>query len=575
MPDAVQAVKALDNFVSSVYLSSPEYVRAKDPGACDMEAMTSLTCNKENPSLTAPWASKLNHDPIRGVNLGGLFILERWILTGFIKWDDASEGTSGIVDTLSFSKKCASVPSGSICNLYDEHVNNFYTQSDFDAMKQAGLNTVRVSVGYWLFTELSGVKSRSYVKPKLSIHDLNHPLTKIIQYAKQAELQVILTLAPVTEADIEYDVSLSPLAVVHTDSQNDQKSAQQPLPSITSAVAVTAASVTIATAEALAAYVKDISTYAHHDNVLMIEINSPASHRVFDTLGDKEVIEQSVQKIRQTLVTIPILVLESSFVPNENVLINNQKVYSNLFINTKVYHSGNVQDIASDGPEADREKMFAHEKIACGFKAPLHFTTCTRRPTLVGEFSLAIDNCITKGTDPKFPDYGQCNNIEEREGSGWWQRHTKSFAMRQIDTYERELGWVFFTYKLDDVTEATNPSAAYWSFKKAVQYGLIDLSTPSHACAHKPESDFFMGDATYPPSTSKPIYYWIPPQPTFLPTLAPVLPAAVSGSSILSSLLVIAAIAVGGFFIFYVLGGGTTAPSRTGYEQLSSAHNRA
>ena len=26
--------------------------------------------------------------------------------------------------------------------------------------------------------------------------------------------------------------------------------------------------------------------------------------------------------------------------------------------------------------------------------------------------------------------------------------------MRQIDTYENELGWAFWTYKLDDVAEA-------------------------------------------------------------------------------------------------------------------------
>jgi aryl-phospho-beta-D-glucosidase BglC (GH1 family) len=355
MPDPEQAVVALDNFVSSVYMSSPEYVRAKDPGACDMEAMTSLTCNKEDPFLTAPWANKLNNNPIRGVNLGGLFILERWILTGLLKWDDASEGTKGIIDTLTFSKKCATVPSGSICHLYEDHINRFYTQSDFDAMKRFGLNTVRISVGYWYFYELSQVKSSVYLKPKASIHDLNHPLTKIIQHAKRADLQVILTLASVTDNDLDVDVNML------TSSREITRS-RIPAPS----PAVTTSSVTITTAEAIADYVSMIS--AHSNNVLMIEINTPVSKHVFDTVGDKDTIEQSVQNIRKTLLDIPVLVLESSFIPSENVLVNNQRVYSNMYVNTKVYHSGNVQDIASDSPEADREKMFAHEKIACGFK---------------------------------------------------------------------------------------------------------------------------------------------------------------------------------------------------------------
>ena len=52
--------------------------------------------------------------------------------------------------------------------------------------------------------------------------------------------------------------------------------------------------------------------------------------------------------------------------------------------------------------------MFAHEKISCGFKSPLHFQTCNALPVFVGEFSLAIDNCMPN-LDARFADYGQCN----------------------------------------------------------------------------------------------------------------------------------------------------------------------
>lgn len=50
----------------------------------------------------------------------------------------------------------------------------------------------------------------------------------------------------------------------------------------------------------------------------------------------------------------------------------------------------------------------------------------------------------------RFADYGQCDNIEEREGNSWWTEHTLSFAMRQIAMYEREMGWSFWTWKLED-----------------------------------------------------------------------------------------------------------------------------
>lgn len=67
--EPAKAVYVLNEFIKSVYMSSPEYVRARDPGACDFEAMSELKCGKELPWRTAPWFSKLNA-PIRGVNLG-------------------------------------------------------------------------------------------------------------------------------------------------------------------------------------------------------------------------------------------------------------------------------------------------------------------------------------------------------------------------------------------------------------------------------------------------------------------------------------------------------------------------
>lgn len=53
-------------------------------------------------------------------------------------------------------------------------------------------------------------------------------------------------------------------------------------------------------------------------------------------------------------------------------------------------------------------------------------------------------------TTCRFADFGQCNNLAEREGSSWWTEHTRSFAMRQMGMFEREMGWSFWTWKLED-----------------------------------------------------------------------------------------------------------------------------
>jgi hypothetical protein len=116
---------------------------------------------------------------------------------------------------------------------------------------------------------------------------------------------------------------------------------------------------------------------------------------------------------------------------------------------------------------------------------------------------------------------GQCANIADRASSPWWNRHIKSFASRQIETYERELGWLFEAYKLDEQTEASHPSAVYWSFRMAAAAGFIDLSNISPGCAHKPVADFAIGDDSYAPTTQPFQWYWIPPPPTPVPTFAP------------------------------------------------------
>lgn len=49
----------------------------------------------------APWFDKIKA-PIRAVNIGGLFVLERWILPTFTEWGDEDR----IIDQHSFSMNC-------------------------------------------------------------------------------------------------------------------------------------------------------------------------------------------------------------------------------------------------------------------------------------------------------------------------------------------------------------------------------------------------------------------------------------------------------------------------------------
>lgn len=57
--------------------------------------------NETTNRKTAPWYHQIKA-PIRAANIGGLFVLERWILPTFTEWGDEL----GIHDQFSFSDKC-------------------------------------------------------------------------------------------------------------------------------------------------------------------------------------------------------------------------------------------------------------------------------------------------------------------------------------------------------------------------------------------------------------------------------------------------------------------------------------
>lgn len=44
-----------------------------------------------------------------------------------------------------------------------------------------------------------------------------------------------------------------------------------------------------------------------------------------------------------------------------------------------------------------------------------------------------------------------------------------------MDVYEKELGWSFWTYKLDDYAETTAESAPLWSFRLVRHFSLCLL----------------------------------------------------------------------------------------------------
>ena len=90
-----------------------------------------------------------------------------------------------------------------------------------------------------------------------------------------------------------------------------------------------------------------------------------------------------------------------------------------------VYHGFNPADIASDTETDDKVKMTTHEAMSCGYGSYLKFVTCDALPVFVGEWSLAIDDCMPD-INPRWMDFGQCNYIRNgasRLNDTWWFDH--------------------------------------------------------------------------------------------------------------------------------------------------------
>jgi glucan 1,3-beta-glucosidase len=101
------------------------------------------------------WATR--HRSLRGVNLGGWLLMERWLMGGSPTVETAC---CGAVEAPYNGTECLEADSelaitrllrerGELDKI-DRYRDQFITEKDFEAMAGAGLNAVRVPIGYWI-----------------------------------------------------------------------------------------------------------------------------------------------------------------------------------------------------------------------------------------------------------------------------------------------------------------------------------------------------------------------------------------------------------------------------------------
>ena len=121
---------------------------------------------------------------LRGVNLGGWLVLEKWITPSLFAGLAATDETS----------YCVELGEAEATRRLQHHWNSFITRDDFLWLAQAGINAVRLPVGHWLFGKdypyhpSYGEARYPFVVGGLEIVD------RVMAWAEQCQLKVVLDL---------------------------------------------------------------------------------------------------------------------------------------------------------------------------------------------------------------------------------------------------------------------------------------------------------------------------------------------------------------------------------------------
>jgi len=143
---------------------------------------------------------------VRGVNLGGWLVLEPWITPSLFD----NTGDPRIVDEWTF---CQYQSPTKASQVLQHHWDTFITEADFQAIAAAGLNHVRLPIGYWAFDARAG---EPWIQGQLAY------LTKAVGWASAHGLKVIVDLhgAPGSQNGFDNSGQRKPFPQWHSSQAN-------------------------------------------------------------------------------------------------------------------------------------------------------------------------------------------------------------------------------------------------------------------------------------------------------------------------------------------------------------------
>ncbi|KAH9980765.1 exo-beta-1,3-glucanase [Russula compacta] len=382
--------------------------------------------------------------PVRGVNLGGWLTIEPWITPSL--FDNTSN--PAIVDEWTFGLyQDRNVAQAALV----EHWNTWITEGDFEAITNAGLNHVRIPIGYWAYDVGPG---EPYFQGQ---HDY---LLKAIGWAAKYNIKVIIDLhgAPGSQNGFDNSGQRLPFPQWHSNQTNVNRTN---------------------TIMRHIAY-----EFRYDSNVVSIiaPLNEPAGYydeQVLDVT--RQYWYDSYGKIRfptgqQSNI---VALIHDAFQPLtywNGILPRGQ--YAGVAMDTHIYQVFTDQAVSLN--EA------GHIQSACENAGPLSNFNANQLWTIVGEWTPVMTDCAKylngRGIGARYdgsifpgaPVYGSCEGMT---GPGWsFSQDYKNFLRQtweaQVITFEKASGWIQWTWKTEEVDE--------WSYSAGLTYGWIPQNPTQH-----------------------------------------------------------------------------------------------
>lgn len=385
---------------------------------------TSASTSASSPAAASATAVS-NAGVLRGVNLGGWLVLEKWMNS------DVFEGTDA-VDQWTFDST-----DGAADKLQD-HWSSYITEDDIQTLASWGINAVRIPIGYWAYDN-SGTP---YIK------GADAYLEKAIGWCRNAGITVLVDCHGSPGSQNGFDNSGHSGDVNWQSDDNLNRS--------------------ITILETIAA---KYGSAEYADVVFGIElVNEPISWDQNNFATTKQWAQDAYAAVKKAA-TNPSLnvIMHDGFMGPSNweavgsaVNGDSTLAQSQFWMDTHLYQN----QVAADS-ELTQDQHIAK---ACNWSTSELLPSSSTLPVIVGEFSAATNICAnpdgsTVAGNTCYVDGCQCSaNVAIEDWNQPLIQATRKFVEAELDTFEAHArGWFMWSYK--------GPGG--WALENQVKYGLI------------------------------------------------------------------------------------------------------